>query len=187
MSLKVITGPSSEPVSLDEAKLHLRVDGTTEDALISSLIVAAREEVEHLTGRALMTQTLEAAFDCFTDKMRLPKPPLVSITSVKYIDDSGVEQTLDAANYYVDDHREPVRFVRAFGVCWPSTRRQESAVKILYQAGYASAGAVPAGIKAWMLLRIGSLYANRESEAVGVTVAALPYVDRLLDVYRVYA
>lgn len=184
MSLKVITPPASEPVTLAEAKLHLRVDGTTEDALISSLIVAARQGAEHLTDRALMTQTLELSLDGFPSVIKLPRPPLVSVTSVKYVDQAGAEQTLVSTDYQLDAASEPARLMPAYGETWPTTRNQVNAVTIRYQAGYTT---VPDQIKSWMLLRIGMLYANRESVATGISVAQVPYVDRLLDAYRVYA
>lgn len=186
MSLKVITGPSAEPVALTEAKVHLRVDGTDEDALITSLIVAARQGAEHMTGRALMPQALELALDCFPGVIKLPRPPFVSITSIKYIDEAGVEQTLAAEDYQIDSHSEPARVLLPYGGSWPLVRWQANAVLIRYEAGYADAAAVPDEIKSWMLLRIGMLYANRESVATGVSVASIPYVDRLLDAYRTY-
>ncbi len=184
MSIKVITSPATEPVTIDEAKLHLRVDGTDENALITSLIKAARQGAEHLTGRALMSQTLELALDCFPGVIKLPRPPFVSVTSVKYVDLAGDEQTL--ADYQLDGYSEPARLAPAYGQAWPSTRCQPNAVLIRYQAGYANAAAVPDEIKSWVLLRIGMLYANRESVATGVSVSTVPYVDRLLDAYRTY-
>lgn len=194
MSLKLITGPTEEPISLQEAKLHLRVIADVadvaahpEDAAISAMIAAARQSAEHITGRAMMPQTWELALDEFEPSIYLPKPPLVSVTSVKYLDDDGVSQTLDPAVYFVDDYGIPAKLTPAYGESWPSTRRQANAVMIRYQAGYANAAAVPQEIKAWMLLKIGMLYANRESVAVGVSVAEVPHVDRLLDSCRVWS
>lgn len=186
MSLKLITAPASEPITLAEAKLHLRVDGTDEDALITALIVAARQSAEHITGRSLMPQTWELALDEFDSAIYLPKPPLVSVTSVKYLDEDGVLQTLDPSAYLLDDYSEPAKLMPAYDTCWPSTRCQANAVTIRYQAGYADAESVPQEIKSWMLLKIGMLYANRESVAVGVSVAEVPQVDRLLDSCRVW-
>ena len=184
MSLKVITGPSTEPIALADAKAHLRVDGTDEDSYITSLIVAAREGAEHLTGRALMPQTLELALDEFCDIVKLPMPPLVSITSVKYLDEAGVLQTLAAEDYLLDDYSEPARIKPAYGTAWPVTRKQPNAVLIRYEAGYENASAVPQQIKNWMLIQIGTMYANRESVVTGVSVASVPEVDRLLDKTR---
>lgn len=187
MPAKLITAPDSEPVTLTEAKAHLRVDGTDDDTLISALIVAARQGAEHSTGRALMPQTWELALDEFEDEIDLPNPPLISVTSVKYTDSDGVEQTIDAADYQVDSHSAPARLLPAYGLEWPTSREQANAVLVRYQAGYADAASVPQEIKAWMLLRVGLLYENRESVAAGVTLSELPHVDRLLDAYRVWS
>lgn len=193
MSLKVITQPASEPVSLQEAKLHLRVIATAsdtaahpEDDLIKSLITAARETVENETGRALMTQTLELGIDCFVGVVKLPRPPLVSVTSVKYTDFDGSEQTLAPGFYTVNDYTEPAQIMPAPGVWLSGVPGAPNSVRIRYQAGYTSAALVPAAIKSWMLLRIGTLYASREDVSAGVSLAELPYVDRLLDAYRTY-
>ena len=184
MSPKVITGPSAEPITLAEAKVHLRADGTDEDEYITSLIVAAREGAEHLTGRALMPQTLELALDNFCDVVKIPMPPLVSITSVKYLDEAGDLQTMAAGDYLLDDYSEPARIKPAYGTAWPATRKQPNAVLIRYEAGYANAAAVPQQIKNWMLFQIGTMYANRESVVTGISVAVVPEVDRLLDKTR---
>jgi len=202
VGIKLITAPASEPITLDEAKDHLRVDVSEDDALITTLIVAAREAAEHITGRALMQQTWELALDCFHDiedcdlryrigrhayRINIPKPPLVSITSVKYYDTDGTLQTMASSDYQLDDHSEPARLMPAYGTCWPSTRDQANAVMIRYVAGYADAASVPQQIKNWMLLRIGMLYENRESVAAGVTLTEVPYVDCLLDAYRIWS
>lgn len=188
MGLKLIAAPVSEPVSLAEAKLHLRVesDFTDDDALISALVVSARQSAEHLTGRAIMPQTLELALDEFQDEISLPRPPIASITSVKYLDQDEALQTLGADAYLLDDHSEPSRIVPAYGTSWPATLDQSNAVLIRYVAGYADAAAVPQEIKSWMLLRIGMLYESRESAVQGAPIAELPYVDRLLDPYRIW-
>lgn len=187
MSLKLITAPESEPITLAEAKAHLRVSGSDDDALISALIVAARQGAEHITGRALMPQTWELALDEFGEVIELPRPPFSAMSSVKYIDADGALQTMAEAAYLLDTHSEPARLMPAYGESWPSTRDQANAVLIRYQAGYAGAATVPQEIKSWMLLRVGMLYENRESVAAGVTLAEVPFVDRLLDAYRTWS
>jgi uncharacterized phiE125 gp8 family phage protein len=186
MSLKLITAPTAEPLTPAEAKTHLRVTGSDDDAYITALIVAARQAAEHITGRALMPQTWELALDEFEDQIMLPKPPLTSITSVKYVDADGVLQTMDPAGYQLDDHAVPARLVPAYGTSWPSTRTQPNAVLVRFACGYANAAAVPQEIKSWMLLRIGMLYENREAMIVGVSIAELPHGERLLDAYCVW-
>lgn len=187
MSLKLITAPASEPVTLPEAKAHLRITQSSEDTLITALIVAARQGAEHMTGRALMPQTWELALDEFEAEISIPMPPLASITSVKYVDTAGVLQTMAESAYQLDTHSTPARLLPAYGTCWPSTRDQANAVLIRYEAGYANAGAVPQEIKQWMLLRIGMLYENRESVVAGSALSEVPYVDCLLDPYRIWS
>jgi uncharacterized phiE125 gp8 family phage protein len=184
MSLKIITAPVAEPITTAEAKAHLHVTGSDDDTYIAALIVSAREGAEHLTGRALMTQTLELALDEFERTIKLPRPPLATITSVKYLDQSGVLQTMAEASYLLDSHSEPAALLPAYGASWPAVRCQKNTVLVRYQAGYASAALVPQMIKSWMLLRIGMLYENRESVVAGAPIAEIPHVDRLLDPYR---
>jgi len=188
MALKLITGPAAEPISLDEAKLHLRAEnGDEEEALISALITAAREAAEHQTGRALLEQTWELALDAFPCEICLPHPPLIEIVSVTYIDQAGEGQTLEPSAYVLDAHSEPARLIPAYGTCWPATRCQPGAVVVQFKAGYPDADAVPAGIKQWMLLQIGAMYENREAEAMSSFGAVtLGFADRLLDRYKVY-
>jgi uncharacterized phiE125 gp8 family phage protein len=186
MASKLITAPATEPVTVAEAKAHLRVDSADDDALITALIVSARQGAEHITGRALMPQTWELALDKFPRQINLSRAPLTSITSIKYLDESGVLRTMTEGAYLLDGHSEPARMTPAYGTNWPATRCQANAVLVQFVAGYTSAAAVPQEIKSWMLLRIGMLYENRESVAAGVTLSELPYVDRLLDAYKLW-
>lgn len=184
MGLKIITAPASEPVSLSEAKSHLRVDHADEDALISALITAAREECEHLLERAVAQQTLALVLDSFpAGGIQLPRPPVVSVTSVEYVDQDGVTQTMSSADYLLDDAQQPSWLLLAYGEEWPQTRDQANAVTVTYVAGYADC---PELIRAWMLLRIGTLYANREADS-DKPAQPSPFVDRLLDRYRVWS
>lgn len=193
MSLKLITAPASEPITLNEARLHLKIivdpaDETAhpDDAYIEALIVAARSAAEHLTGRAFIEQELEMALDGFGECIRLSRPPLISLTRIKYLDINGNWQTLSSSDYVLDSHSEPARIVPAYGKCWPSTREQINSVVVRYVAGYEDADAVPQAIKNWMLLRVGMLYENRE-EVSGIQLSEVPYVDSLLDPYRVWS
>lgn len=186
MALKLITGPTSEPLTTAEAKAHLRVDVTDDDTLIGTLIVAARQAVEQETARALMPQTWELGLDCFEGEIRIPRAPLTAISSIKYVDSNGILQTMSSSDYLLDDYSIPPRLTPVYGTSWPGTREQTAAVLIRFTAGYTNAAAVPQEIKQWMLLRIGMLYENRESVAAGVQFSAMPFVDRLLDAYRVW-
>jgi uncharacterized phiE125 gp8 family phage protein len=192
MSRKLITAPATEPVTLAEAKLHCKTDysGTTEDALINQLISAARGEAENEIRRALITQTWEKYLDAFPEGIELFYPPFISLTSIVYVDINGTPQTLAGTEYAVDDKQEPAWVVPAYGKVWPDTRGDTiNAVTVRFVCGYGAAADVPAGIKAWLLIRIGDLYQNRDTITVGggVNTSVIPtrFVDSLLDRYRI--
>ena len=187
MGIKVIAAPSVEPITLAEAKIHIRVesDVTGDDDLISALIIAAREHCEAYTIRSLITQTLELALDEFPCEIELSRHPVQSITSIKYLDSDSVEQTLSSANYTLDDYSFRHWALLAYGESWPSTYASANAVKVRYVAGYGLAGDVPAQIKQAMLLLIGHLYENREASAA-INISEIPLsINMLLSPYRV--
>jgi hypothetical protein len=118
----------------------------------------------------------------------VPRPPLVSVDSIKYYDDGGILQTLDPAAYIVDLNSEPGRIVPAVATSWPSTQNRVNAVEVHFTCGYGASGtSVPAGIKMWMLMMAGTLFENRELIAVlnRGQIKELPIFDGLLDDYRV--
>lgn len=185
MGFKVIT-PPTEPVTLADARLHLRVTDTSEDTLIASLTTAAREYCEHYLQRSIGSQTLELALDEFPDgAIDLPRSPVTAITSLKYIDTNGTEQTLAPSAYTLDTFSHTSWVIRAYGTEWPETLDAANVVRVVYVAGAATP---PATVKAAMLLTIGHLYENRESTVIGQTAIELPLgVKALLDTVRVWA
>lgn len=181
----LVTPPAAEPVSLSEAKAHLRVTDTGEDSLITSFIAAARGWVEDFTQRALITQTWDYKLDAFVGTMEIPLPPLQSVTSIKYFDTAGVEQTLASTEYTVDTAAERGLVRLAYGKSWPATHVQANAVTIRFIAGYGAAAAVPGTIKAACLLLLGELYARREHAIAGAPIAIVPVnAEYLLWPYR---
>lgn len=199
MAVRLITPPAVEPITLAQAKTHLRVDDTAEDDLISALISASRTYCEKHTGRAFITQTWELVIDQFPalplTGIAVPMPPLQSVTSVKYDDTGGVETTLGTIEYEVDTASEP-GWVVPVTTGWPTSIFDGiNAVRIRFVAGYAPgtdspidlAANVPASLKAAMLLHIGQLYENREDVIVGTTITRMPTggVMDLLHQYRV--
>lgn len=197
MALTLITPPAVEPISLADAKAHLRVNHTDEDALISALIKAARQHLEGPRGylaRALVTQTWELTLDSFyAGSIQIPLPPLQSVVSVKYTDADGFEQTVAPVDYYVDAANEPGWLVGV--AAWPGTLSAINALRVRFVAGYAPDASsppdltanIPFDIRAAMLLHIGSLYAHREQVVVGSTVAQLPWgAQELLRPHRMH-
>lgn len=184
MTPKRITDATVEPVSLAEAKLHLRVDHADEDALITRLIKVARVAAEDRTERSLITTTWQITLDAFPDAIALPMPPLLSVTSLQYIDLAGVLRTLSPADYIVDTASQPGYVVPGVDKAWPDTQARINAVTVTYTAGYgATAADVPAPITQWILLAIGDMYANRARSA-DKPVVPQRFADGLLDLYR---
>ena len=174
-----------EPVTLAEAKANLRVTHAEEDEDIRAMIVVAREQAEHLTDRAVVRQTLVRQFGAFCyGGMELPRQPLVSVTSVQYVDPAGVMQTLAPSAYYIDDSQEIAQLLPAYGTVWPSTLNMRNAVRVTYLAGWTRAEC-PTSIKRWILLYVGSLYENRERDT-DARVDSLGFVDRLLDRFTIW-
>lgn len=280
MPEKIVRAPVGEPVSLAEAKLHLRVTDTAQDALISMLISAARIACETKTRQQLLHARWKLVLDRFPMAgigtplpfandvnvpgyaAFLPHAPFVDIVSVNYLDMNGSPQVCDPSIYVVNDALTPAIIAVAFGQIWPIPLPQIGAVSFTYDAGYASPatfqmpsnvtvngpvtwkvgdtiefsnsggnlpaalapntpylvsaivsagvytftnadgsaitladvgtgqnfiGTVPEGLRNWILLRVGSLYENREEVAIlnRGKVEELPFVDGLLDPYRV--
>lgn len=187
MALELVTAPAAAPITTTVARRHLRVDGDDDDPLIDGLVAAATIEAENYTRRAIITQTWDLKFDRFpAGEIRIPKAPLDSITTLKYTDNNGTQQTWDTSNYTVDTPVGPQadvgRIVRAFGVSWPSTRNVINAVEIQFVAGYglAESSEIPAGILQGMLLMIGHLYENRQSVITGTIATELPQAVKSL-------
>jgi len=173
--------PSAEPISTDDAKTHLNVSDSADDAYIDTLIKAARQYAEDFTRRAFITQTIEAKFDKFPAYFELERGPLQSVTSIQYVDTDGNTQTLAASNYIIDKVSMPPRITEAYGVTWPSVRDIANAVTVTYVSGYGDASTdVPQQIIHAMLFHIGYFYENREGGDVP------PIVKTLLMPHKVY-
>ena len=184
--------PAAEPVTVAEAKAHLNVTHSDDDTLIDALVTAAREACEHLTNRAFIYSTWELRLDGFPcEEIIVPKPPLISVVSIEYVDQAGDTQTWAAANYQVDTKGEPGRIRPAYGATWPVTRDQLNAVTVTYRAGYAPievgsptdfSGNVPKSLKQAVLLTVGDLWAHKETVIAGPGAQAVevPKVAQLL-------
>lgn len=189
---RVVTAPALEPVSLDEAKRHCRIIGDDEDDDLSRLITAAREVVEAGESwsleRALITQTLRVTLDgfpCDDTPIQLPRPPLLTVSSITYYDTANVSTTHTASLYTTELNNDPGRVMPIGGQIWPTTYDRPGAVTITYTAGYgATAASVPAAIRQAILLIVGDLYANRESFVTGTIVNVLPSARALLNRHK---
>lgn len=182
MGIKIISAADNTPVTLGELRLHLKLDATNgvheDDAALLHWLSDALAYAEHVTGRSLGVQTLELALDAFpSGAIDLPRSPASAITSVKYLDLAGALQTVDAANYSLDDYSLVNRVVPAYGYIWPSTQGVVYAVKVRYEAG---ADVLPGAIRSALLLMVGHWYETRSPDAkASVTDLPLGVMDLL--------
>lgn len=174
----VTVAPTAEPVTLEEAKVHLRCDdrdsdgdlvARPDDDLISGLISAARQHAEKYCNACWAEQTIVCQCDSFTDFDRLPAGPLKSVTSIVYVDPAGAEQTLDDSVYEPRKGELEPSVALSTGHAWPAIKPGS---RITLTAVYG--GDVPPAIKVAILLFVGAWYENREETAIGVSVASLP-------------
>jgi len=188
MATKIITAPTFEPLSVADVSEYLRLDDSpTDTLLISALITAARQHLENYLNRYIAQQTVELALTGWSDKIDL-SAPLQSVSSVKYLDVNGVEQTLAANQYVIDNYSEPAVIYPAYNVTYPNLYDQENNVKIRYVVGFTSGGSpdtnpLPDTLKFAMMLIIGDLYSNREAGGEKV-YQVNPTVQNLLQFYR---
>ena len=184
MPTRLIIPPAALPVSLAEAKLNLRIDGNEQDSLIEAWLHGITAHAEHVTGRSFISQTWRVTLDEFPDAIELPVP--VSSVTIKFLDEAGVEQTLDTADYVVDSASEPGYAVPNVGKAWPTTYDRINAVNVDVVAGYgASESDIPKGIKLYILAKLVEQY-DPAIKAEKDTVQS-SFIDRLLDQYKVYA
>lgn len=179
-SLSLITGPSIEPIDLDEMKKFRRFGSTSLDTLFDVWGSAARQHFEEQTGRQLLTATWEYALDGVPsgDQIELPRPPLQTVDSVTYDDGDSVEQTFAASNYRViapaGSHAAPGRIVLLSGSSWPTTSGLAKSVRIRFTAGYGDApGAVPELARYALYMLIGHFQKFGE-EVQDAKFSALP-------------
>lgn len=160
---------------------------TTSDPMLAMMITAARKMAEVRTGRSLITQTWEQVLDKFpANEISIGMMPIQSITSVKYYDADGVLQTMSAADYTTDVDTLPGWLLPATDVDWPSTYDMSQAVIIRFVSGYGSTGAsVPAEIRMWISAQVAAAYNNPDGLLMEGKAAALPFIDSLLDAYRI--
>lgn len=200
MFLSLITPATSEPLTLQEAKEHLRVDDDAQNARISNLITMAREIVEVQTHRQIMSATWRLTMDHFPGRLPfwpqgvrrekawergrftvdrailLKLPPIQSVTSIVYVDTNGTQQTLSPSQYIVDTYKEPGRIAPAYNDYWPDTREQINAVIVTFVAGYTI---VPATVKELMYLILADSFEYREGLSQD-SLKISPAVERMV-------
>lgn len=199
MPTQRITDAATEPLTVAEARTHLRedLDDATNNAYIATLIKTARLQAEHRLQRTLITTTWRLTLDAFPadvqlasgarSAIRLHYPKVIAITSVKYQDETDVERTLDPADYVLDNRSDIAAYLLpAPGAAWPATYDKPNAVTILYTAGYGSAASdVPADVVAWIKLALTDLYQQRSRSSDKPQVPH-QFADELLAPHKVW-
>ena len=188
MSLVMTSGPALEPISLAEAKAHLRVDGSAEDPLIQSLIVTSRLHIEAALGLALITQSWSYYLDRWpkAGRLVLPLRPVAAVSHVRLWSDMGLSETLAPSLFLLDGHGMPPRLVALSGTPPLAPGRSVNGIEVAFTAGFGAAPSdVPATIRHALLLLVAHWYENREPVEIGAGVNAVPaMVSDLLAPYR---
>lgn len=193
-TIKVESPPPVEPITLTEAKAHLRYDLSDEDDLVEALIVSARQWCEEYTRRKFITQTVSHTLDTFPCGVwELQGGNVQSISSITYIDAAGDPQIMPASDYISELTQLPARVEPAPGEAWPATQRRIGAATITYVVGYEPelgsptdyAAAVPRPIRHAMLMLLAHMFENREAVAYGNPSEMPLAVEPLLQPYRV--
>lgn len=188
MSLVMTSGPALEPVTLAEAKAHLRVDGTAEDALIQSLIITSRLHIEAALGLALVTQSWVYLLDRWprSGRLTLPIRPVAAIAQIRVWDEAGSAQTLAPGDFLLDGHGVPPRLVPVDAALLQAPTREMNGIEIAFTAGFGPAASdVPATIRHALLLLVAHWYEHREPVEIGAGASAVPaMVSELLGPYR---
>ena len=206
--IKVVTDWTASAVATSDQKSFMRVDFSDDDSLIAELIKASQNVIQTYLNRAITTQTLELYLDRLpfyndlklqegiytapdieynSNYIVLPRPPVASVTHVKYLDDSDTESTFSSSKYYVDLISEQARIVLRTGESWPTVTetRNANAYVVRYVAGYGGASDVPPPIVQAIKLLTTHLYENREA-VTSLSVNTIPYtIGALLQPYKV--
>ncbi len=185
--IKLVTPAAEEPVTLAEAKAHLRITNTASDALITALIIVSRQALEKRLGMVFVSSTYKQTMDSvpgampyrdyrciesgqkasilYPPQFDLMLRPAVSVTSITTYDEEDAATVVDAATYRVDtsDPMWQSRVSLKHGAQWPTALRLTNAFEVLFVVGYANAAAVPGDIKQAIMQLVAWLYDHRGS------------------------
>jgi uncharacterized phiE125 gp8 family phage protein len=188
MALVLTSGPALEPVTVAEAKAHLRIDGTAEDLLIGSLILTSRLHIEAALGLALITQSWTVVLDQWPQyaEVALPLRPVQTIVDVRVLAADGTPETLLPSSYLFEGRGVPPRLVRT-GDAWPKPGRAAAGIEIQLTAGFgAMPSDVPQTIRQALLLLVAHWYEHRDPIEIGLQGTGIPRaVSDLLSSHRV--
>jgi uncharacterized phiE125 gp8 family phage protein len=187
MALVLTSGPALEPVTVPEAKAHLRIDGSAEDVLIQSLILTSRLHLEASLNLALITQSWTFVLDRWSkdQTIELPLSPLLSVDAVRVKTGVSTFTAVPATSYVVDIASRPPRLV------WNATAKPNpyppaNGIEIDFTAGFgATAPLVPAPLRHAALLLVAHWYEHRDPGEIGTSTARVPAaVSDLIQPFR---
>jgi uncharacterized phiE125 gp8 family phage protein len=186
---QIKTAPTIEPITLEEAKAHLKVDFDEEDSLIQIYISAARAYAEEYCNRAFLTQTIVHTLDyfpaCTTSNplsvFKLYRTPVQSVVSVKYKDADNVEAEVAADKLILSNIDSPAKLGKLPTFTWPETADVPGAVTLEYVSGETTAEKVPSAIKVAIFLILAKLYEVREDSIQNLPTAS----ENLMSPYRI--
>lgn len=188
MALVLTSGPALEPISLAEAKAHLRIDGTFEDALIQSLIITSRLHIEAALGLALITQGWSLYLDRWPRSARIviPMRPVSAISAVRLWTMGDTSESVPTSNLLLDNHSASARILWRGASPPPEPLRPVNGIEIAMALGFGATPAdVPPTIRHALLLLVAHWYENREPVEIGATSTAIPsMVAELLAPHR---
>lgn len=180
-----VTAPTADPVSVAEAKSHLRVEHSDDDLLIYRLIetAVAYVDVRGALGKAMITQTWAEWFAPNPSELVLSLGPVQSVSGISYYDTDNALQTATLSDFYVLGPSTRTVMKPKPGYAWPTTFTRDDAIKVEYVIGYGDSYTdVPSTVRHAILMLVSHYYENRELEVVGVNTKTLPFgFEALID------
>ena len=160
MGLTQTSKPSGEPVTLDAFKNHARIDGEHDNDAAQLLLRSATRHIEHLTARQFVNATWQYTFAAWpaSGTIWIPKAPLVSVTSITYLDGDGATQTVSADGYQALTTDVPASIVLQYGQSWPAARQDTEAITVTFVAGYGTDAANVPEVARFAIQRLGTYW-----------------------------
>lgn len=188
-SVKVTTAPTGLAVELSEMLGHLNLpDGDPDADYVRTLLAAATTHVQERLGRKLIQQTITATYDGWPAGrvMILPWAPLVSVSSVSYVDGTGTLTVLSSSSYTVRTEDEPGAIQLDADLTWPTHRVEAGAIRVVYVVGYGSDPTdVPELIRQHIMVVAATMYEYREAIVSGTILSRVPGARAMSEPYRV--
>jgi len=181
MNLVQTVAPAAEPLLLADAKTFMHILENDEDALITSMIVSAREYAENYTNRQFEIATWELITEDIYCGLTIPKSTVTEIVKIEYMDSDEAYQELSTDDYYLYFEYGAAKLEFS---SIPSYKDDKRAIKITFKAGYTS---VPSSIVSYLKTLVSTMYENRELYILGISIEtyANPMIHKMLDMYKV--